>query len=106
MNDSEFSEDRVRNIITDEILKSVPRGKEIKKGFFAGVYLKSFKGRTPARFLATEAFVKSAVSRGERVLSIPVGAMITPLARELIDEKNLKVNYERYPPATLIRKKI
>ena len=90
----DVSWDRVRNIITDEILKNVPKRKEIKKGFFAGRYLKSFRQHSPSRFLATEVFVRRAVSRGERELRIPGGAIITPLARELIDEKNLKVNYE------------
>jgi len=90
----DVSGSRVRNIIIDEILKNVPKLKKIKKGFFAGSYLKSFRRQPPARFLATEAFVSRALAGGSRELRVPRGAIITPLARELIDEKSLKVNYE------------
>jgi len=87
-------EERIKNIITDEVLKYIPGEKPVKKGFFAGSYLKGFRGAASLRFLATEDFVRRAVSQGARELRVPERTIITPLARELLDEKNMKVNYE------------
>lgn len=87
-------EERIKDIITDEVLKYIPRERPVKKGFFAGSYLKNFRRSASLKFLATEDFVRQAVVRGARELCVPEGTIITPLARELLDEKNMKVNYE------------
>ncbi|MCD6413107.1 MAG: hypothetical protein J7L54_03060 [Elusimicrobia bacterium] len=89
MNDS-----RVKNIIIDEILKKVEKEKKIKTGFFAGEYLKNFGRKKSGRILITEEFVRNFLKTGGVLLTIPKSAIITPLARELIEEGNIKISYE------------
>ncbi len=89
-----MDEDRIKNIIIDEVLKNVEKEKKIKRGFFAGPYLKNLSKRKSTRLLVTEEYVKKFLATGNRLLTIPKSAIITPLARELIEEANIKVSYE------------
>jgi len=91
----DFVEERIRNIIADELLKYVPRGRKIKKGFFAGDYLRNLGVRKESSILITEELVREALKSGSRTLAIPEKSIITPLAREMIDEKNIRLVYER-----------
>jgi hypothetical protein len=89
-----MEEHRIRNIIIDEILKNVKKEKKIKKGFFAGDYLKNLNKRKSEKILITEEFVKNFLKTGGKILKIPKNVIITPLAKELIEERNLKISYE------------
>ena len=90
-----MDEERARNIIADELLKTVPRSPVIKKGFFAGGYLKNLWSKKPSGQLVTEDKVRAVVESGSKTLIIPEKSIITPLARELIDEKGMRIVYEK-----------
>lgn len=91
-----MDKERLENLIFDELLKLNPKEKNIKRGFFAGDYLRGLSPKASGSVrLVTENDVREFLKTGSRVLSVPGGAIITPLARELMDEKNVKVEYER-----------
>ena len=87
-------EDRIELIISDEILKHSAKEKKVKRGFFAGKYLMTGQDKPKEKILITEDFVKSFLRRGSKVLSISGKTIITPLAREMLDENNIRIVYE------------
>ena len=90
-----MDEEKIRNIIADELLKAAPREPAVKRGFFAGGYLNNFRRKNPSRPLVTEEKVRSAVKSGAKTVRIPENSIITPLAREMIDEKGMRIVYEK-----------
>jgi len=91
-----MDKERLENLIFDELLKISPKRKNIKSGFFAGDYLRNMAAKAAVgRPLVTENNVSEFVKTGARIMVLRKGAIITPLAAELIDEKNIKVEYER-----------
>jgi len=91
-----MDKDHLENLIFDELLKLNPKEKNIKRGFFAGDYLRNlWPGASGSVRLVTENDVRTFLDTGARIMTVPAGAIITPLARDLWDETNIKVEYER-----------
>ncbi len=91
-----MNKERLENLIFDELLAINPKQKNIKRGFFAGDYLRNMAPKASAgRALVTENYVREFLKTGARIMMLRRGAIITPLALELIDENSIKVEYER-----------
>ena len=91
-----MDKERLENLIFDELLAISPKQKNVKRGFFAGDYLRNMTAKAAGgRPLVTENNVREFLKTGARILKLRKGAIITPLARELIDERTIKVEYER-----------
>ncbi|MEA2081366.1 MAG: hypothetical protein U9O97_01290 [Elusimicrobiota bacterium] len=91
-----MDKDRLENLIFDELLSESPKQKNIKRGFFAGDYLRNMGHRAAEGcVLVTENDVREFLKTGARTMKMSRGAIITPLARELIDANSLKVENER-----------
>ena len=91
-----MDKERLENLIFEELLRISPKQKNIKRGFFAGDYLRNMAVKAEVgRPLVTENNVSEFLKTGARIMVLRKGAIITPLAAELIDEKNIKVEYER-----------
>ncbi|MBA3064974.1 hypothetical protein KJ633_04010 [bacterium] len=91
-----MDKERLENLVFDELLAISPKQKNIKRGFFAGNYLRNMAYQRPfSRALVTEADVREFLKTGARVMAMKKGSIITPLAVEMIDANFIKVEYER-----------
>ena len=65
-----------------------------RRGFYtAEPYLHSFttlKGRA----FVSEHDVKERIRRGEKILTLPKGAILSPLVQELVQEKGIQVQFD------------
>ena len=64
-----MDQESLKNIILDELLKLTPKESNVKKGFFAGSYLRDFKNRHGANSLVTEQYVQEFLKTGSRVFT-------------------------------------
>ncbi|MCD6423324.1 MAG: hypothetical protein J7L42_04340 [Elusimicrobia bacterium] len=88
-------DERIKNIIIDEILKNIPKERNIKRGFFAGDYIRILqKKRATESNLITEEIARGFLKKGIKTIKISRKTIITPLARELFEEKGVKISYE------------
>jgi len=88
-------DERIKNIIIDEILKNIPKEKNVKRGFFAGEYIKTLqRKRLIEKNLITEEIAGEFLKKGIKTIKISRKTILTPLARELLEEKGVKISYE------------
>ncbi|PKN00893.1 MAG: hypothetical protein CVU77_07670 [Elusimicrobia bacterium HGW-Elusimicrobia-1] len=64
-----------------------------KSGVYASGYLKPFTALKSGRPFLSEYDVKTMLSSNPREITVPKNAIISPLAEDLIQEKNVKINY-------------
>jgi hypothetical protein len=64
-----------------------------KSGVYASGYLRPFTTLEGGRTFISEYDVKTMMRSNPREITVPRNAIISPLAEELIQEKNVKINY-------------
>lgn len=64
-----------------------------KSGVYASGYLKPFTALKSGRPFLSEYDVKAMLCSNPREITVPKNAIISPLAEDLIQEKNVKINY-------------
>ena len=75
------------DIIVDALYNSSP----VKAGFFAQEpFLKGLTTRPTTKRLITEQDVRERMKRGERTIQVDENTIVTPLARDLMIEKEIR----------------
>lgn len=90
------STDDIVDIISRFVLKTTLSGEKAKTrfGFFTQPdkpYNLGFTTLSGGRKFFSEYDLRQCLKRGERVIRLPKGTIISPLAQEIIDEKGIKI---------------
>ncbi|MBN2407519.1 MAG: hypothetical protein JXJ19_07460 [Elusimicrobia bacterium] len=85
----------IADMIVDAFSQAAETGKsgkdDFKRGFFTGRTLSGGK-MASARALITEKYLLDEMRKGSMTVNIPPGALVTPLARILVEEGKVRIN--------------